>query len=300
MKRNDILEKEAKIKQWISEHRSKAYICMQLRCKHTTLEVYLAKLGIVYEGNKGSKGRISALLKPAVSYLYKGSRIQPHRLKLKLIRDGIKLAKCDCCQLERWFDKPIPLELHHINGNRHDNRLENLNILCPNCHALTDNHAGKALKRLPENLEFDNFDCLDSDNKINHQPVSVLIFDSPDSYAKWQEEQAGLKQLLSNGHKKTNDKVIRESCLYCGKALAGFQQDTYCSRMCSTMASRRVERPSKEELEKLVWTKPTSQLAKEFGVSDKAIEKWCHAYCIQKPSRGYWTKQQSDQTPVAE
>lgn len=54
--------------------------------------------------------------------------------------------------------------------------------------------------------------------------------------------------------------------------------------------SRKVERPSKEELQKLIWEIPTIHIAKKFGVSDKAIEKWCKAYEIDKPPRGYWTK----------
>lgn len=52
---------------------------------------------------------------------------------------------------------------------------------------------------------------------------------------------------------------------------------------------RKVVRPSKEELEKLLWEKPTSQIAIDFGVSDKAIEKWAKTYGIAKPPRGYWT-----------
>lgn len=54
--------------------------------------------------------------------------------------------------------------------------------------------------------------------------------------------------------------------------------------------SRKVERPSKEDLQKLVWEKPTTHIARDFGVSDKAVEKWCKAYDIEKPSRGYWAK----------
>ncbi|WP_460203249.1 group I intron-associated PD-(D/E)XK endonuclease [Scytonema sp. NUACC21] len=54
--------------------------------------------------------------------------------------------------------------------------------------------------------------------------------------------------------------------------------------------SRKVPRPTKEELQKLVWEKPTIQIAKDFGLSDKAIEKWCKAYGIEKPPRGYWVK----------
>ncbi|MBD2384661.1 group I intron-associated PD-(D/E)XK endonuclease [Cylindrospermum sp. FACHB-282] len=54
--------------------------------------------------------------------------------------------------------------------------------------------------------------------------------------------------------------------------------------------TRKVERPSKEELEKLVWEKPTAQIARDFGVSDKAVEKWCKTYGVAKPPRGYWVK----------
>jgi hypothetical protein len=55
--------------------------------------------------------------------------------------------------------------------------------------------------------------------------------------------------------------------------------------------SRKVERPNKEDLEKLLWEKPTIQIAKQFGVSDKAVEKWAKQYKINKPPRGYWSKQ---------
>lgn len=58
----------------------------------------------------------------------------------------------------------------------------------------------------------------------------------------------------------------------------------------SNLKKRKVIRPSKEELSKLLWEKPTTQIAKEFGVSDKAIEKWSKSYGISKPPRGYWEK----------
>jgi hypothetical protein len=64
----------------------------------------------------------------------------------------------------------------------------------------------------------------------------------------------------------------------------------------SRVNTRKVERPSKEELAKLVWEKPTTQVAQNFGVSDKAVEKWCKAYGIEKPPRGYWMKKVSEKT----
>lgn len=47
--------------------------------------------------------------------------------------------RCECCGLEEWLGFPINLEIHHINGNRKDNSLENLQLLCPNCHSYTPN-----------------------------------------------------------------------------------------------------------------------------------------------------------------
>ena len=54
--------------------------------------------------------------------------------------------------------------------------------------------------------------------------------------------------------------------------------------------------PSAEVLEKLVWEKPTSQIAKDLGVSDKAIEKHCKKLALKKPPRGYWAKMQAGES----
>ena len=51
---------------------------------------------------------------------------------------------CEQCKLSEWQGQPIPLEIHHINGVNTDNRIDNLQLLCPNCHALTDNYRGRA------------------------------------------------------------------------------------------------------------------------------------------------------------
>jgi hypothetical protein len=69
-------------------------------------------------------------------------------LRMRLIADGLKPACCEDCGISEWRERPLPLQLHHVNGVGDDNRLENLRILCPNCHALTDNWGGRNRGRL--------------------------------------------------------------------------------------------------------------------------------------------------------
>jgi 5-methylcytosine-specific restriction endonuclease McrA len=70
-----------------------------------------------------------------------------HKLRLRLIKEGYFEHKCYKCGLKEWQGHEIPLELEHINGDHCDNSLENLIILCPNCHAQTETYAGKNKKR---------------------------------------------------------------------------------------------------------------------------------------------------------
>lgn len=64
----------------------------------------------------------------------------------RLLREGIKEYKCECCGNSEWMGQPIVLELHHIDGDHNNNKLENLQFLCPNCHAMTDNFKSKKMK----------------------------------------------------------------------------------------------------------------------------------------------------------
>jgi Zn finger protein HypA/HybF involved in hydrogenase expression len=59
-------------------------------------------------------------------------------VRKRLIREGIKKNRCEDCGLDSWRGQPLRLELHHVNGVHTDNRLENLRILCPNCHAVAE------------------------------------------------------------------------------------------------------------------------------------------------------------------
>ena len=73
-----------------------------------------------------------------------------YHLKERLLNEGLKEEKCELCGNTKWMGQPIPLELHHINGVHDDLRIENLQILCPNCYKFTDNYRRKKLKKTQE------------------------------------------------------------------------------------------------------------------------------------------------------
>lgn len=81
--------------------------------------------------------------KPLSEILVENSNYQSHKLAQRLLKESVKEHRCERCKRTEWEGVLIPLELHHVNGNRTDNRIGNLQLLCPNCHALTDNYRGK-------------------------------------------------------------------------------------------------------------------------------------------------------------
>lgn len=160
---------------------------------------------------------------PVEDYLTKDSYVKSNILKKKLLESGYKEYKCENpeCGLSEWYGKPIVLQLHHINGDPTDNRIENLQLLCPNCHSQTDNFG------------------------------------------------------IKNNHKKEI-----KFCEKCGEPLKWSK-----ARLCKKCANeenhilmRKVERPSKEELENLIFDKPFKEIGRMYDVSDNTIKKWCKNY----------------------
>ena len=176
--------------------------------------------------NQNISNNSSSAKKDVKYYLVSGSTIAISKLRERIIKNGIKEHKCEKCGRTEWEGEQIPLELHHINGDRLDNRIENLQLLCPNCHTLTDNYCGKKLKKEP--------------NK----------------------------------------------CRLCGKEIS--RNSSYCVECYHKTMKKKyhsykngLTHPSKDELiDDFRKLHSFSAVGRKYGVSDKAIVKWCESYLL--------------------
>lgn len=180
-----------------------------------------------------------------------------------------------CLMSNEWNDKPLTLQLDHINGKRYDNRLDNLRFLCPNCHS----------------QQFTSYRSL-SKRKKNVISESLII--------KLAQNSNSIRQILlklgfadSSANYKKIKQILEENNLDY-KHNAEFKTRKAVDRHAPREYLRKVVRPSKEELENLLWIKPITKIADDFGVGQTSIHNWIEFYDIKnKPPQGYWLRVKS-------
>jgi hypothetical protein len=156
---------------------SMAQAALSLGMNYKTLCFHAKRLDC-FRSNQAGKGFLKKPFKQPVplELIFNGnySTYQSHKLKKRLLKEGYKLHQCENCGLSQWFGNPIPLELHHVDGNRLNNALTNLSLLCPNCHALTENYRAKNIKNLSAQTETFDVESL----KIGE--VFTAMYDNPE------------------------------------------------------------------------------------------------------------------------
>jgi hypothetical protein len=218
------------------------------------------------------------------------------RLKLKLLKDGIKEHRCEKCNNTQWNNSIIPLELHHINGDSNDNELSNLQLLCCNCHAQTDNYKSKnrSTSKHGRNITDEKLiDMINSSNSIseilrklgNNRSVFLrnrckkLIEDRKAFLIKRKKKEE------TNRREKTIK--IQQACCDCGCIL---QKSSKKVKRCRNCHFKYIENPNRPSLEILISNIEKIgyvETGKKYGVSDNGIRKWLKYFNIDPNKVGY-------------
>lgn len=261
MKKNEITEQD--YRDAAKNSFSIAGMCRELglgsfganyRKMHKAIDEY--KIDISHFTGKG--WNIGLIFKPYKKYELEEILVEnstydnTNTLRNRLLSEGVKKHICERCGRTEWEGELIPLQLHHINGIRNDNRIENLQLLCPNCHALTDNYCGK-------NAEKNSSHKLSLEEKYNKLKDAYGIDVANEILKKYKA-------------KKIRIKKEKKRCPICGKEVKN-SRFTFCSYDCAHKAQRKL--PSDDIMnEHILNGLNNSQIAELYNVSEASIRKW--------------------------
>lgn len=205
--------------------------------------------------------------------------------------------KCERCGRTEWEGQRIPLCVHHIDGNHINNQIENLQVLCPNCHAQTDNYCGRNKNKRPPITDEQFVEALRQTTSIRQALQKLGINYAAKYYYekahKLIEENNIIQKPKKEKQQKTKPqkkiKIETNHCIDCGKIIDNRSQR--CEE-CEHKRQRKTEWPQRDELKKLIRAQPFSTIGKMYNVSDNAVRKWCKNYNL--PTKKSEIKQYSD------
>lgn len=143
---------------------------------------------------KGSHSPVAS--NPIEKLLVRGRMVNSNHLKIRLIKEGYMKDECSECKLHEWRGKPLVLHLDHRSGDRSDNTLENLRLLCPNCHSQTKTYCGRnvgAGSKLRTSTRLNDFKLkvVTHAGTFGFKSASKKYDVHPDTVSKWFKRQHG-------------------------------------------------------------------------------------------------------------
>ena len=214
---------------------SKLGYSSEYRGSQTHIKKRAVDLGVDFSHFKGSRWNAGLSFppkRPIIDY-FNGAFITSNVLKKRMLKEGIKEWKCERCNNTEWLGGKIPLELHHKDHNPKNNQLDNLKLVCPNCHYK------------------------------EHNPSKIL-----------KEKVLKIREKRKQEYRARKNNSV---CRVCGKPCT----NKYCSYKCSHEGGKKIkDRPSKEELARIIQNRSFLQIGKTYGVSDNAVRKWAKQYGI--------------------
>lgn len=177
-------------------------------------------------------------------YLSNAKAISTVELRHQLLRHGFKEHKCELCGLSEWLGASIPLELHHRDGNRYNNKLDNLLILCPTCHSWITKGSNHVLEAEAGRL----ITVVESETKP--KAARIPVDKEPSRYV--------------------------HICPVCNKEYkTDHSAQKHCSYECARKTHRKFEASADELLSMFKEEANYTKIAHKLGVSDNAVKKRC-------------------------
>lgn len=203
----------------------------------------------------------------------------------KLLKELLKIRpnQCECCKLTRWLNQPIKLEVHHIDGDNTNNNLENLQLLCPNCHSYTDSWCKNKSKAIVTDEQL--IEALKNSISIHQALLKVGLSTAGINYEKAKNLiiKHGISLAIPESGKYTKSLEIYY-CPDCGKQVS--VEGVRCPE-CAHKRMRKIERPSRDELKQRIRIESFLAIARSYNneISDNAIRKWCDTYNLPRTKK---------------